>query len=158
MTTNALLAQQLKVARIFSFLFPIIFLIANLGQALVLYFGGRQIIEWDADAGRVAKILAVLGYVFFPLGQLGFIINLMAQANASAQRIFEILDTKNDVEDKPGAKVDGGGTGDVVFADVVFRYFNGGEPVFNHVSFEANQGRRWRCSERRAAARRRLLT
>src|SRR5581483_6484979 len=44
-SADDLLAWQLRVARIFSFLFPIIFLIANLGQAAVLYFGGRQIIQ-----------------------------------------------------------------------------------------------------------------
>jgi len=37
------------------------------------------------------------------MGQLGFIINLMSQASASAQRIFEILDTQSEIEDKPGA-------------------------------------------------------
>src|SRR3990172_6831919 len=41
---DRLLAQQITVARVFTFLFPFIFLIANLGQASTLYFGGRQII------------------------------------------------------------------------------------------------------------------
>src|SRR5581483_8323757 len=44
-TTNDLLAQQLRVAGIFSFLFPVIFLLANLAQAAILYFGGVQIIN-----------------------------------------------------------------------------------------------------------------
>lgn len=139
-TADDLLGQQLRVARIFSFLFPIIFLIANLGQAAVLYFGGRQIIENTLTLGEWQKFSLYLAYVFFPLGQLGFIINLMSQANASAQRIFEILDTKNEVEDKPNAKVLANVQGNVKFEDVVFRYFKGGEPVLNHVSFDATAG------------------
>ncbi len=139
-TTDNLLEQQLRVARIFSFLFPIIFLIANLGQAAVLYFGGRQIIDGSLTLGEWQKFSLYLAYVFFPLGQLGFIINLMAQANASAQRIFEILDTENEVQDKPNAHSLGQVTGDVKFDNVVFRYFKGGEPVLNHVSFEARAG------------------
>ncbi len=44
--------QQIKVARIFSFLFPVIFLMANLGQAAVLYFGGRQLINGTLTFGE----------------------------------------------------------------------------------------------------------
>ena len=100
---DSLLEQRVKVSRIFSFLFPFIFLIANLGQAAVLYFGGRQIIGGTLTLGEWQKFSLYLIYVFIPMGQLGFIISLMAQAGASAERIFEILDTKNDVENKPGA-------------------------------------------------------
>lgn len=139
-TTDDLLVQQLRVARIFSFLFPIVFLIANLGQAAILYFGGRQIIEGTLTIGAWQKFSLYLAYVFFPLGQLGFIINLMSQANASAQRIFEILDTENQVQDKPNAAVLQAVQGSVKFENVLFRYFKGGEPVLNNVSFEAQAG------------------
>ena len=80
-----------------------IFLIANLGQAAVLYFGGRQIIGGTLTLGEWQKFSLYLVYLFFPLGQLGFIITLMSQATASAKRIFEILDAQNDIADKPGA-------------------------------------------------------
>ncbi|HZD11085.1 MAG TPA: ABC transporter ATP-binding protein, partial [Candidatus Binatia bacterium] len=98
-----LLEQQMRVARIFSFLFPFIFLIANLGQAAILYFGGRQIVGGTLTLGEWQKFSLYLIYVFIPMGQLGFIISLMAQAAASADRIFEILDAENAVQDRPGA-------------------------------------------------------
>jgi ATP-binding cassette subfamily B multidrug efflux pump len=139
-SADAVLAQQITLARVFSFLFPIIFLLANLGQAVILYFGGRQIIQGTLTLGEWQKFSLYLAYVFFPLGQLGFIINLMSQAAASAQRIFEILDTTNDIEDKPGAVALGQSSGRVEFADVTFRYYSGGEPVLNHVSFLAEPG------------------
>jgi ATP-binding cassette, subfamily B, multidrug efflux pump len=135
-----LLAQQLRVARTFSFLFPIVFLIANLGQAAVLYFGGRQIIQGTLTLGAWQKFSLYLVYVFFPLGQLGFIINLMSQASVSAQRIFEILDTQSEIVDKPGAAALEEIAGRVAFDDVTFRYFAGGEPVLDHVSFTAEPG------------------
>ena len=135
-----LLAAQLKVARAFSFLFPIAFLIANLGQAAVLYFGGRQIIGGTLTVGEWQKFSLYLAYVFMPMGQLGFIINLMSQASASAQRIFEILDTRSDIENRPGAIELADIRGHVRFDDVTFRYFKGGEAVLNHVSFEVQPG------------------
>ncbi|MEP7199678.1 MAG: ABC transporter ATP-binding protein, partial [Chloroflexota bacterium] len=139
-SANELLAQQLQVSRTMSLLFPFMFLLANVGQSVVLYFGGRQIIETTLTLGEWQKFSLYLVYVFFPLGQLGFIISLMAQAAASAQRIFEILDTKNEVEDKAGAANLQDVKGNVQFDDVTFRYFKGGEPVLNHVSFTAKAG------------------
>ncbi|CAG0956289.1 Putative multidrug export ATP-binding/permease protein [Anaerolineae bacterium] len=139
-SANALLEQQMQVAMTFSFLMPFIFLIANIGQALILYFGGTGIIQGTLTIGEWQKFSMYMMYVFFPMGQLGFIINLMSQAAASAQRIFEILDTKNEVENRPGAQEIRGIKGNVQFDTVTFRYFKGGDPVLNRVSFEAKPG------------------
>ncbi len=132
--------QQIKVARIFSFLFPIVFLVANLGQAAVLYFGGRQIIYGYLTLGQWQKFSLYLVYVFFPLGQLGIIISQMSQAAASAKRIFDILDAQNEVVEKPDAIELPPIEGRVTFDDVTFRYYPEGEPVLSHVSFEAQPG------------------
>jgi len=135
-----LLAQQLKVARTFSFLFPIIFLIAQIGQAALLYFSGQQILGGTLDIGGYQKVSLYVAYVFFPLGQLGFIISLLAQASASADRIFEILDARSDVSNKPDAVELPPLQGRVEFRNVTFRYFGSGAPVLQNVSFVAEPG------------------
>ena len=135
-----LMHQQIYVARLFSFLFPVIFLIANLGQAAVLYFGGSQIIAGTLTIGEWQKFSLYLVFVFFPLGQLGFIISQMSQAAASANRIFEILDAPNEVTDKPGAIPLPPIRGEVVFDHVSFRYFGSSELVLDDVSFRAEPG------------------
>jgi ATP-binding cassette subfamily B protein len=137
---DSLLEQQITVARTLSFLFPFVFLIANLGQAAVLYFGGRQIIEGTLTLGEWQKFSLYLVYVFIPMGQLGFIISLMAQAAASAGRIFEILDAQNEVQNKPDAVPLTEVTGRVTFDNVTFRYFGSGDPVLKEVSFTAEPG------------------
>jgi ATP-binding cassette, subfamily B, multidrug efflux pump len=134
---TGLLNQQIKVARLFTFLFPFTFLVANLGQAAVLYFGGRQIIGGTLTLGEWQEFSLYLFYLFFPMAQFGFIITQMGQAAASATRIFEILDARNDVTDKPGATTLPPVHGKVAFENVTFRYFPGGEPVLQNVSFEA---------------------
>jgi ATP-binding cassette subfamily B protein len=139
-SADEVLAQQLRVGRTFAFLFPVVFLIANLGQAAVLYFGGRQIMGETLTVGEWQKFSLYLAYLFMPMGQLGFIINLMSQASASAQRIFEILDTHNDITNRPGAFVLSNVRGGVRFENVTFRYFKGAEPVLNDVSFEVEPG------------------
>lgn len=137
---DSLLEQRIKISRTFSFLFPFVFLVANLGQAAVLYFGGVQMLNGTLTLGEWQKFSLYLVYLFIPMAQLGFIISLSAQASASATRIFEILDTKNEVANKPGAIELGEIDGRIEFDDVTFRYFAGSEPVLRHVSFVAEPG------------------
>ncbi|MFQ5434918.1 MAG: ABC transporter ATP-binding protein, partial [Anaerolineae bacterium] len=95
--------------------------------------GGFTLGEWQ-------KFSIYLIYVFIPMGQLGMIISFMAQASASAERIFEILDAKNDVENRPGATALAEIDGRVAFDNVTFRYFEHGEPVLQNVSLDAEPG------------------
>jgi ATP-binding cassette subfamily B protein len=132
--------QAITVARLFTFLFPLVFLVANLGQAAILYVGGKQIVTGLLTLGEWQEFSLYLIYLFFPIAQFGFIITQLGQASASAERIFEILDAKNDITDKPDAITLPDVTGTVKFEHVTFRYFGGGEPVLKDVSFEANPG------------------
>lgn len=139
-SADSLMQQQIRVSRIFSFLFPLVFLIMNLGQAGLQYFGGRQMILGTLTLGEWQEFTMYLMYVFFPLGMLGMIINQMSMASASAHRIFEILDAKNDVVNKPDAQNLPPVTGRVEFKNVTFRYFGAGEPVLKDVDLVAEPG------------------
>jgi len=130
----------LRVMRLMTFLFPAIFLLANLGQALILFFGGSQIISGSLTLGEYQKFSLYLVFIFIPVGQLGFIISQMAQASASAARIFEILDAPREVEDHPESQPLPPIGGEVAFEAVSFRYFGSEEPVLNKVGFIAEPG------------------
>jgi ATP-binding cassette subfamily B multidrug efflux pump len=132
--------QAIKLSRLFTFMFPLVFLIANLGQASILYFGGKAIIAGALSLGAWQEFSMYLMYLFMPVMMMGMIITQFGQAAASADRIFEILDAKNDITDKPGAVKLPAVQGHVKFEDVTFRYFGGGEPVLSDVTFEANPG------------------
>jgi ATP-binding cassette subfamily B multidrug efflux pump len=137
---DALMNQQIGVSRVFTFLFPFVFLIANLGQALILLYGGRQIIANTLTLGQWQEFSLYLVYLFLPIAQFGIIITQLGQASASANRIFEILDAQSDVVDKPGAQTLPAVQGHVSFDNVTFRYFSSGAPVLKNVSFEAKPG------------------
>ncbi len=134
------MAQSIAVSRLFTFMFPFVFMIANLGQAAILYVGGRQIITGLLSLGAWQEFSLYLMYLFFPIMMFGMIITQMGQASASAERIFEILDAKSDIVDKPDAVKLPQVKGHVKFENVTFRYFSGGEPVLNKVTFEAKPG------------------
>lgn len=135
-----LMHQQIGLARLFSFLFPLVFMIANLGQATTLYAGGVQIIRGTLTLGEWQEFSLYLIFLFFPVAQLGFIITQFGQAAASAGRIFEILDAKSDVTDQPGALELPPVQGHVRFENVTFRYIGGSDPVLIDVSFDADPG------------------
>ncbi|HEY6071905.1 MAG TPA: ABC transporter ATP-binding protein, partial [Anaerolineales bacterium] len=137
---DATMDQAIKLSRLFTFMFPLVFFIASLGQSLILYVGGRQIIAGALSLGEWQEFSLYLMYLFFPIAQFGFIITQFGQASASADRIFEILDAKNDIANKPGASELPDVNGTVKFEDVSFRYYGGGEPVLKNVSFEAHPG------------------
>jgi ATP-binding cassette subfamily B protein len=137
---DATMGQAIALSRLFTFLFPLIFMIANLGQAAILYVGGRQIIAGTLSLGQWQEFSLYLMYLFFPIAQFGFIITQFGQASASADRIFEILDARNDIVDKPGAITLPQVQGRVRFENVTFRYFGAGEPVLKNVTFEAAPG------------------
>jgi ATP-binding cassette subfamily B protein len=137
---NDSMNQSIVVSRLFTFLFPLVFLVANLGQASILYVGGKQIILGTLSVGEWQEFSLYLMYLFFPIAQLGFIITQLGQASTSADRIFEILDAKSDIVDKPNAIKLPAVKGDVKFENVTFRYFGSGDPVLKNVTFEAKSG------------------
>jgi len=137
---DATMHQQIQLSRLFTFMFPVVFMIANLGQAAILYVGGKQIIAGALSLGAWQEFSLYLMYLFFPIMMMGMIITQFSQASASADRIFEILDAKNDIVDKPDAIELPDVNGTIKFEDVTFRYFGGGEPVLQNVTFEAAPG------------------
>lgn len=137
---NDSMQQSITVSRVFTFLFPIVFLVANLGQAAILNVGGQEIIAGALSLGEWQEFSLYLIYLFLPIAQFGFIITQMGQASASANRIFEIIDAKSDITDKPDAIKLPAVQGNVKFEDVTFRYFGGGEPVLSNVTFDAKPG------------------
>jgi ATP-binding cassette subfamily B protein len=135
-----LMEQQIYVARMFSILFPLVILIASLGQAMVLYFGGRQIIGGSLSLGEWQEFSLYLVFLFMPAAHLGMIITQMSQASASSTRIFEILDVENEVKDKPEAIALPEVEGRIRFNDVTFRYYSSGEPVLKDVNIDVEPG------------------
>ena len=79
---DALMNQQMGVSRVFTFLFPLVFLIANLGQAVILLYGGRQIIAGTLTLGEWQEFSLYLVYLFLPIAQFGIIITQLGQAGA----------------------------------------------------------------------------
>jgi len=131
---------SLSVGRMFAFVMPLIFTLANLGTLTVVWGGGYQVIANRLTIGELVAFQSYLMMTMFPMVMLGMIIMAVSQAGAGAERIFEILDAAIEVKDKPGAKELPPIRGRVAFENVTFRYFRDQDAVLKGVSFVAEPG------------------
>ena len=137
---------QLKNQRLFALLQPMLGFGMN-GLALAVYWVGAALVESIAltdPAARLTMFTNVLvfstyaTYVVMSFMMLVMIFMLVPQAQVSAERINEVLDTKPHVV--PGAKTEGSGTGTVEFRDVSFRYPGAAADELEHISFKVEKG------------------
>jgi ATP-binding cassette subfamily B protein len=93
-----------------------------LSLVFVLFYGGYLVTRHRLDLGAIVFFSAYIGRLVAPFRMLGFLLVLHERARASAQRIYEIIDTAPDVQDAPGAVDLLSARGDVEFRDVSFAY------------------------------------
>ena len=108
---------------------------------LLLWFGGPRALNGEITVGSLFALISYVLMLSGPVQRLGFLVNLMATAGASASRVFEIIDTPNEVEDKPNAISLEKAKGDVVFEEVSFAYREGLQ-ILQGVTFYAQPGQR----------------
>jgi ABC-type multidrug transport system fused ATPase/permease subunit len=113
--------------------------IASLGSVIVVWYGGHLAIHGALTVGTIIAFNYYLARLIGPTRRLGFIVGQVSRALASAQRIFEILDTQPDIQDRPGARVLEHPKGEVRFEDVSFGY-EPGKPVLEGISLHARPG------------------
>ena len=94
----------------------------TLAMGLVLWYGGRQIIQGGLSPGGFAMFLLLMNQLTFPIRMTPQIIGGFARAVSSGRRIFDVLDARSPVEEKPDAKDMGRAVGHVRFNDVSFAY------------------------------------
>lgn len=116
------------------------FLVA-LSIFILLWFGGPMAIEGDITVGTLFAMISYVLMLSSPVQRLGFLVNLMATAGASSSRVFEIIDTPNEIEVRTHALALPETKGEVVFDHVGFAYA-GGQKVLEDVSFYAYPGQK----------------
>jgi len=116
------------------------FLVA-LSIFLLLWFGGPLALEGSITVG---SLFAMISYVLMlngPVQRLGFLVNLAATAGASANRVFEVIDTPSEVADKEDALELTAVKGKVQFEHVSFAYHSGVK-VLDDINFTVEPGQK----------------
>jgi ATP-binding cassette, subfamily B, multidrug efflux pump len=137
---EGLLQKNIEMIGLFSVVFPLIFFIANLGMVAVVWYGGLQVIGLTLTLGELVAFTGYLAFMLMPIFQMGMIGAMLSRAEASAERIFEVVDAQSEVADHPEAETLPPLQGRVEFSKVGFRYIGGEQNVISDLSFSAEPG------------------
>lgn len=133
--------RQMDAVSIWSKYFPAMTLMNEMAIAFVLWYGGREVINGEITIGTLIQFNLYLALLAGPVRSLGFIVNSMARAIASGDRIFEILDTRPSIRDREGARPLEDSRGVVEFHNVDFTYPNTDDQVLTDINLIAEPGK-----------------
>jgi ABC-type multidrug transport system fused ATPase/permease subunit len=119
---------------------PLLSFLPLLAQAAVLLTAGRMVVNGSLSIGAFFTFNLLLAMLIVPLRSLGMWIGQAQRATASGERIFEVMDEPEGVEDKPGARDLPNGPGAIRFERVSFGY-TADRPVLTDVDLELAPGR-----------------
>lgn len=130
---------QMKNSQIMATLTPLIEFMAAIGVTMIIWYGGREVINDNLTAGSLIAFLVYAVNLSNPIKRLSRVYGNIQKALAAAQRVFDVLDTQPEIEDMPGAKVLAKIDGRVEFDNITFEY-KPGEPALSQVRLSVEPG------------------
>ncbi len=134
------LQTNLKAARISAGFFPTIDFLGTFATALVIWVGGRAVLDDSISAGVLVAFILYISRFFQPIRSLSMRYDAMLSTMAGGERIFALMDTPIEVLDAPNAGELATIVGQVEFRDVCFRYEEDDMPVLQDVSIKVEPG------------------
>ncbi len=134
--------RVLVAARVFHTYMPVVGFLSGLGIAIVLGYGGQLVFQREITVGALAAFILYIGMFFGPIYTMGDLYNAVLSTAASAERIFQLLDTTPQIRDRPNSVPLLPLQGAVQFENVWMRYDSTPEDrwILEDVSFQAKPG------------------
>ncbi|MFW5953200.1 MAG: ABC transporter ATP-binding protein, partial [Candidatus Natronoplasma sp.] len=130
---------NIKASKVSALWMPYVHFLVGLSTALVVWYGGKLVIEDKISLGMMAGFLSYIAMLTRPVRQTGMMINLSSQAVAATERIFDVLDMSPEVKDSLDAEDLPPVEGKVEFNDVGFSYKKG-KKVLKDIDMEVKSG------------------
>ncbi|MDO8588842.1 MAG: ABC transporter ATP-binding protein [Armatimonadota bacterium] len=140
-TSRFLLSQNTRASKMTSIFYPAIHTITTTGMVIVLGVGANLVRHGELRVGELTAFLMFVTSFYQPIGDFMRTFDSIQRALASGERIFEVLDTKPEIQDPPEPVPLPEVRGDVEFQNVSFRYATG-EEVLRDISVRALPGQR----------------
>lgn len=137
--SDAYYRARVRAIRTWAFFFPAFRFVASWGPVLVLGVGAWLVVQERASLGTLVAVLSYTTAFYEPLHRLTEVDNVIQQAIAAGERIFELLDREPGIRDAPDAVELEEVRGEVRFEDVHFRY-DGTDEVLHDVDFTIAPG------------------
>ena len=135
------LAANLRSIFYFSLFFPMIEVAGSLAIAVIIWYGGGQILQGTLTFGTLVAFIEYSRRLFWPIRELSEKYTIFQNAMASSERIFDLLDTQPTIVSPVQPKALGALTGNIEFRNVSFAY-NAEDYVLRDVSFHVDPGER----------------
>ncbi|HEX5527193.1 MAG TPA: ABC transporter ATP-binding protein [Solirubrobacterales bacterium] len=132
--------QSVYATRLQAFFSPLIGLLPQIGVALVLLVGGREVIDGNLSLGSFVAFYTYVVMLAGPTRSLGMAMGMAQRAVASGNRMFEILDREPAIQSPPGAPPLPEGGGAVALRGVTLRY-DGNAPALTDLELEVEAGK-----------------
>ncbi len=134
--------NSLRAMFLWSWYWPGMVFVGSTGTVLILWYGAGEVLAGELTVGQLVMFLSYLGLFYTPINEIHSLNHMLQHALAASERVFEILDTKPEVEDRPGAvrpveRMRGG----VEYRHVGFGYRKDGT-VLSDVNLTVNPGER----------------
>jgi len=139
--TQRVFDQAMVSTKLQAFYNPLIGFLPQLGLAVVLLVGGRQVIHGSMSIGDFTAFYAYLLRLLSPMRSLGMLLGMAQRATAAGARLFEILDRSPRIVEPADAPALPEGSGAVRFEHVTLRYEGQHIPALSDVSVEVPAGR-----------------
>ncbi len=131
--------RSLKLVRLMGMLWPTLETLLGLAVVLVLWLGGRQVIQGKIDVGMFVAFNTYLVQLTWPMISIGWVLNLFQRGSASMGRINEIFAERPEIADRiPPDRPPEAIRGEIEFRNLSFAY--NGVPVLNDVSLKIPAG------------------
>jgi subfamily B ATP-binding cassette protein MsbA len=135
----ALFANEMKNTIVKALTSPIVETLSGLGIALVIWFGGSQVVSGVYTTGTFMSFLAAVMMMYSPAKRLSKLNAQIQQGLSAVDRVYEILETESDIREAPDAVEFKRNNHRVVFQDVCFSY-DGREPVLTDINLDVAPG------------------
>ncbi|HET9163062.1 MAG TPA: ABC transporter ATP-binding protein [Solirubrobacterales bacterium] len=132
--------QSIYSTRLQAFFSPLIGFLPQVGIALVLLVGGRQVISGSLSLGGFVAFYTYVGMLAGPMRMLGVAMGMAQRAIASGNRMFEVIDREPAIQSPPGAPSLPSGAGEVELRGVTLRY-DGAKPALTGIDLRVEAGR-----------------
>ena len=95
--------NSLRAMFLWSWYWPGMVFVGSTGTVLILWYGAGEVLAGELTVGQLVMFLSYLGLFYTPINEIHSLNHMLQHALAASERVFEILDTKTEVEDRPGA-------------------------------------------------------
>jgi ATP-binding cassette, subfamily B, multidrug efflux pump len=126
---------------------PVMMLVMNGATLAIIWMGGHMVFLGTLGAGQLISFLSYVFQILFSVMMISMVFLMSARAQASGERVIEVLETRVDIVDKPqlpqsSTTLPVVRAGKVEFRDVSFKYnlTGSGENVLSNINFTANPG------------------